>query len=110
MVWWSEVVGGGGVWFMSAQVRQLTALAEALGFAIEEYASSKGRLPPRKRRDKRVLYVATIEKVGSCIALSGWLGGVCLTACTPLPVSTIALLHLWCVCVCVCVRACVRAG
>ena len=42
--------------------RQLTALPEPLGFEVEEYASSKGRLLPRKRRDKRVLYVATNER------------------------------------------------
>lgn len=27
---------------LSVQVQQLTALAEALGFAVKEYASSKG--------------------------------------------------------------------
>ena len=41
---------------------QLTALPEPVGFEVEEYASSKGRLLPRKRRDKRVLYVTTNER------------------------------------------------
>ncbi len=38
-----------------------------LGFHLEEYAASKGRYPPLKRRIKRSLYVCTIEKGNSLI-------------------------------------------
>jgi hypothetical protein len=38
-----------------------------LGFHLEEYAASKGRYPPIKRRMKRSLYVCTIEKANSLI-------------------------------------------
>ena len=54
---------------LSLQVRELMPFAETLGFAIEEYAASKGRLPPIKRRNKNVLYVATIEKVRKSLIL-----------------------------------------
>ena len=66
-------------------MRQLTSFSIVLGFAIEEFAASKGRLPPRlathlvmcclclvfgtyrQRRKKRVLYIATIEKANGLV-------------------------------------------
>lgn len=38
-----------------------------LGFHLEEYAATKGRYPPIKRRMKRSLFVCTIEKANSLI-------------------------------------------
>lgn len=40
----------------------LSPFAVQLEFLLEEYAAGKGTLPPRKRRKKRSIYVATIEK------------------------------------------------
>ena len=48
---------------ISLQVRELLPFADALGFSVEEYAGSRGSLPPRPRRRKSALYIATIEKV-----------------------------------------------
>ena len=48
---------------ISLQVRELLPFADALGFSVEEYAGSRGSLPPRQRRRKSALYIATIEKV-----------------------------------------------
>lgn len=44
------------------QVRALSLLAVELDFFIEEYAAGKGAYPPKKRRSKNAVYVATIEK------------------------------------------------
>ncbi|KAM4050071.1 helicase POLQ-like [Anomaloglossus baeobatrachus] len=49
------------------KVRGLSSFGVDLEFLIEEYAGSKGRFPPIKRRTKKSLYIATIEKGHSLI-------------------------------------------
>ncbi len=44
------------------KIRTLSSLAIALNFAVEEYAGNRGAYPPRKRKSKRVIYIATLEK------------------------------------------------
>ncbi|KAI9551698.1 hypothetical protein GHT06_022034 [Daphnia sinensis] len=49
------------------KIRTLSTLAIALNFAIEEYAGNRGTYPPRQRKSKRVIYIATLEKAHGII-------------------------------------------
>ncbi|XP_069161547.1 helicase POLQ-like [Procambarus clarkii] len=49
------------------KVRGLSPFGVELGFLVEEYAASKGTFPPKPRRKKRVIYVATIEKASGLV-------------------------------------------
>lgn len=49
------------------KMRTLSSLAVSLNFAVEEYAGNRGTFPPRKRKSKRVIYIATMEKAHGII-------------------------------------------
>ncbi|XP_048481986.1 helicase POLQ-like [Plutella xylostella] len=44
------------------KISSLSPFAVQLDFLIEEYAAGKGLIPPKKRRKKNSIYIATIEK------------------------------------------------
>ncbi|CAO2639190.1 Helicase POLQ-like, partial [Lemmus lemmus] len=49
------------------KIASLSSFGIELGFFVEEYAGSKGKFPPTKRREKKSLYIATIEKGHSLV-------------------------------------------
>lgn len=49
------------------KMRALSSLAVPLDFAVEEYAGNRGTFPPRKRKSKCVIYIATQEKAHGII-------------------------------------------
>ncbi|XP_067592551.1 helicase POLQ-like isoform X2 [Pseudorca crassidens] len=49
------------------KISGLSSFGVELGFFVEEYAGSKGKFPPIKRREKKSLYIATIEKGHSLV-------------------------------------------
>ena len=53
------------------QVWGLSPFAVSLNFLVEEYAAGKGAFPPRKRRNKKSIYIATLEK-GLSLVRSLW--------------------------------------
>ncbi|XP_014605338.1 PREDICTED: helicase POLQ-like isoform X1 [Polistes canadensis] len=44
------------------KIQAMTPFAIKLGFLVEEYASTKGQYPPKKRHKKNSIYMCTIEK------------------------------------------------
>lgn len=50
-----------------SQVRGLASFGLDLDFLVEEYAGSKGKFPPLKRRQNNSLYITTIEKGHSLV-------------------------------------------
>ena len=54
-------------YLLDCKVRAIAEFAIQFGFIVEEYAGSKGRFPPIKRREKKSLYIATIEKAHSLV-------------------------------------------
>ena len=48
-------------------MKSLSPFALELGFTVEEYAASKGQLPPRRRQRRKAIYIATLEKANSLV-------------------------------------------
>ncbi|KAG5207805.1 hypothetical protein JEQ12_017569 [Ovis aries] len=57
----------GPFYSLPSKISGLSSFGIELGFFVEEYAGSKGKFPPIKRREKKSLYIATIEKGHSLV-------------------------------------------
>ncbi|CAD5114915.1 DgyrCDS3949 [Dimorphilus gyrociliatus] len=49
------------------KVKAFSNLSLEFNFSVEEYASAKGKIPPRKKRTRSSLFIATIEKANILI-------------------------------------------
>ena len=68
----------------------MSLFAVDLEFRVEEYAASKGKFPPRKRK-KKSLYIATIEKVCFSISMLTFLS---FHFCTEISIQSKCPFHL----------------
>lgn len=55
------------LFFKFSQVSSLSSFEDEMGVVVEEYAASKGRYPPIRRRNANSIYVCTIEKANGLI-------------------------------------------
>lgn len=94
------------------QVRGLSVFAADLGFLVEEYAASKGQFPPRPRRKRKSLYIATIEKANSLVNSlieSGRISSIGLVVVDEVR-AFMCCLYVSCDCACFMMRMCTVNG
>ena len=77
------------------KIQDLTSFAAKFNFIVEEYVTSKGKLPPPKRRSRNVVYVATIEKVMNVLHEMSVYGCMYVCMCVHACTRMCACMHLY---------------